>query len=79
MGCGCGAKKKINKEAIQKASNDPTGRFAVYEKDNPGNILATANSVSEAFRLKRDIERENPTKVYTVKKEWGGQSAYFLL
>ena len=70
MGCGCGAKKKINKEAIQKAANDPTGRFVVYERNNAGTILSTANTVSEAFKNKRKIELENPGKVYVVKREW---------
>lgn len=72
MACACSQKKKINKEALAKASSPTAGKFIVYEK-NSNEEIASANTTAEAFAKKRDKELSDQTngitgKTYVVKR-----------
>ncbi len=72
MACACSQKKKINKEALAKASSPTAGKFIVYEK-NSNEEIASVSTVPEAFAKKREAELSDETKgikgkTYVVKR-----------
>ncbi len=72
MACACSQKKKINKEALARASSPTAGKFIVYEK-NSNEELASANTTAEAFAKKKERELADQAsgitgKVYVVKR-----------